>query len=35
MKTLNIIATALNKAHSYISFLLYENKRLSGMGSMF
>jgi hypothetical protein len=32
---LNVIAKKLNDAHSYISFLLYEDKRISGMGSMF
>lgn len=35
MKTLNKIATVLNALHSYISFKLYENKRVSGMPSMF
>lgn len=36
MKTLlNTIANKLNALHSYISFELYENKRLSGMNPMF
>lgn len=36
MKTLlNKIAIKLNALHSYISFELYGNKRVSGMGPMF